>query len=77
MSVIGGLSFLWNATRGSRLRPWRSQYLRWRTETYTGMHAEEIGFREMFGFIWRERRQFLRFLQWTDEMRIDSKSPHV
>jgi hypothetical protein len=75
--VIGALYFLWTATRGSRLRPWRSPYLRWRTETYTGMHAESIGFREMFGFIWRERRQFLRFLRWTDEMRIESKSPHV
>src|SRR6266446_6098144 len=28
------LRFLWNATRGNRLRPWRSPYLRWRLETY-------------------------------------------
>ena len=28
--------FLWRATRGHRLQPWRSPYLRWRVETYTG-----------------------------------------
>jgi hypothetical protein len=75
--VIGAVRFLWSATRGSRLRPWRSPYLRWRTETYTGMHAETIDAKAMISFVWRERRQFLRFLQWTDEMRIEAKSPHA
>lgn len=75
--MIGAVKFLWDATRGYRLRPWASPYLRWRTETYTGMHAETIDARAMFSFLWRERRQFLRFLRWTEEMRIDSKSPHV
>ena len=27
-------------TRGYRLRPWRSPYLRWRIETYWGLHAD-------------------------------------
>jgi hypothetical protein len=75
--MVGAIQFLWNATRGFRLTPWRSPYLRWRTETYTGMHAESIDARKMFAFLWRERRQFLRFLRWTEEMRIDSKSPHA
>jgi hypothetical protein len=75
--VIGAIRFLWNATRGSRLRPWRSPYLRWRVETYSGMHAEEIGAGKMFRFLWQEKRQFLRFLRWTEEMRQDSKSPHA
>ncbi len=75
--MIGALQFLWNSTRGSRLRPWRSPYLRWRVETYSGMHADEIGASQMIHFLWQERRQFLRFLRWTGEMRHDSKSNHA
>ena len=41
-----GLIFVWNATRGNRLRPWRSECLKWRVETYTGKHAEEVGLRD-------------------------------
>src|ERR1035438_5643369 len=44
------LRFLWNATRGHRLAPWRSPYLRWRIETYTGIKMQSIGFLEFFGF---------------------------
>jgi hypothetical protein len=72
--VIGAIQFLWNSTRGSRLRPWRSPYLRWRVETYSGMHAETIGAGAMLRFLWAEKWQFLRFLRWTDEMRAESKS---
>jgi hypothetical protein len=31
------LRFFWNSTRGHRLAPWRSPYLRWRMETYSGL----------------------------------------
>lgn len=75
--MIGAVSFLWNSTRGSRLRPWRSPYLRWRLETYSGLHAEEIGAKEVFGFLWAEKRQFLHFLRWTDEIRKESRTPHA
>jgi hypothetical protein len=75
--VIGALQFLWNSTRGSRLRPWRSPYLRWRVETYSGMHADQIGARQMLRFLWQEKRQFLRFLRWTDEIRDETKSRHA
>jgi len=56
-------------TRGYRLTPWRSPYLLWRIETYAGLHAERIGFREFCRFAWRERRNLLRYLRWTDRMR--------
>jgi hypothetical protein len=62
------LRFLWNATRGHRLAPWRSPYLRWRLETYTGIRMNRIGFIEFCGFTWRERMQILRFLRWTSKM---------
>ena len=62
------LRFLWKATQGYRFRPWRSPYLRWRIETFSGMKAEEIGFREFWGFVWGERKRLLRFLRWVGEM---------
>ena len=63
------LIFVWNATRGSRLRPWRSEFLKWRMETFTGRHAEEIGLRDFVRFVYGERRQVLRYLRWLSEMR--------
>jgi hypothetical protein len=62
------LRFLWNATRGHRLAPWRSPYLKWRIETYTGLKMSEIGFFVFVRFFWRERANLLRFLKWTAEM---------
>ena len=65
---MGAIRFLWNAASGHRLMPWRSQYLRWRLETYSGIPAESITAGIMFRFVWRERRQLLRFLLWTGEL---------
>ncbi len=62
------LRFLWNATRGHRLAPWRSPYLRWRIETYTGLKMEKIGFSTFWLFLWQQRRELIRFLKWTSEM---------
>jgi hypothetical protein len=62
------LRFLWNATRGHRLTPWRSPYLLWRIETYTGVKMTQIGFLEFWEFMWRERRELWLFLKWTGEM---------
>ena len=69
------LRFLWNATRGHRLRPWRSPYLRWRLETYSGLHAEAITARDFWHFLLSERRQLLRFAAWLSEMRTYASSP--
>jgi hypothetical protein len=69
-----GLRFLWNATRGHRLRPWRSSYLRWRLETFTGKHAEDVRAADFWHFLWSERRQVLRFLGWLGEMREYAKT---
>jgi hypothetical protein len=60
---------LWSLTRGYRLRPWRSPYLLWRIETYSGLHAGQIGWGEFWRFAWRERRELLRYLQWARRMR--------
>ena len=52
-------------SRGYRLRPWRSPYLRWRIETYSGLHAETITFRQFWGFTWKTRRELFRYLRWA------------
>ncbi len=66
--MFAALRFLWNATRGYRLAPWRSPYLRWRIETYSGLHADTMTDAQVFGFLWQERSNLLRFLRWTSEM---------
>lgn len=63
------LRFLWHASRGHRLRPWRSPYLRWRIETYSGIHAEAVDARAFRQFLWRERSSLWRYLRWVGEMR--------
>jgi hypothetical protein len=62
------LGFLWRASKGHRLAPWRSPYLRWRIETYWGLHAETIQAGEFWQFVWRQRRELARFLHWADKM---------
>lgn len=66
--MLPRLRFLWLAGRGWRLRPWRSPYLRWRVETFTGIEAERVGAREMLRVIWRYRGRLLAFLWWCGSM---------
>ena len=72
--LLEPIRFFWNATRGTRLRPWRSSYLRWRVETYTGVPAHEVGLVMMVRLAWGERRQVLRYLRWLGEIRRVSVS---
>ena len=62
------IRILWRLSRGYRLTPWRSPYLRWRIETYSGLHAEEIAFAEFWTFAWRQRRELARYLRWAERM---------
>ena len=66
--MLASIRFIWNATRGHRLRPWRSEYLKWRIETYSGKKAESLQPKDVVDFIWSEKRNLVRFLRWTDEM---------
>lgn len=59
------LRVLWFLTRGYRLRPWRSPYLRWRIETYSGMHADQITFGRFVCFSWQHRKDLMRYLRWA------------
>jgi hypothetical protein len=59
------LRFLWIASRGYRFALWNSPYLRWRIETYWGLHAERITPHEFRKFMWQHRRELFRFLRWA------------
>lgn len=59
------LRVLWFLTRGYRFRPWRSPYLRWRIETYSGLHADQITFGQFVSFSWHHRRDLLRYVKWA------------
>ena len=72
--MLAGARFLWNATRGSRLAPWRSAYVRWRIETYSGQKAETLGAREVLLFAWRERSNLVRFLRWTGQIEAAART---
>ena len=63
------IGLLWRMSKGYRLRPWRSPYLRWRVETYWGMHAERISDAEFRMFVWQHRAELLRFLKWAARMK--------
>ena len=63
--MLAAIRFLWNATRGHHLRPWKSEYIRWRVETYSGLHADEVDGRTFFRFLVRERSRLVHFLIWT------------
>jgi hypothetical protein len=66
--MLAILRFLWNATRGHRLAPWRSEYLRWRVETYSGKRAETLTDSDVLGFLWTSRWEFLSYLAWIGQL---------
>ena len=62
------LRILWRLTRGYRLRPWASPYLRWRIETYSGLQAGQITFAQFWRFSWQNRKDLRRYLNWAARM---------
>jgi hypothetical protein len=66
--VLAPLRFIWNATRGHRLTPWRSEYLKWRVETYSGKKAETLTTNDILGFVWDSKWELLSFLLWTGRL---------
>ncbi len=72
-ALLAPLRFIWNATRGHRLIPWRSEYLRWRVETYSGLRAERLTAKDIFAFVWTSRWELLSYLIWTDRVERDAR----
>ncbi len=71
--MLAPLRFIWNATRGHRFAPWRSEYLRWRVETYSGKRAETLTASAVLGFLWSTRWELLSFLGWTHSMERETR----
>ena len=69
--MLAPLRFIWNATRGHRMAPWKSEYLKWRIETYSGKKAESLGMVDMARFVWNSKWELLRFLAWTGQLERD------
>lgn len=63
--MIGEIAVAWRLGRGYRLSPWRSPYLRWRMETWSGLHADSISAKVFWAFVWRHRADLWRYLQWA------------
>ncbi|HXE76233.1 MAG TPA: hypothetical protein VNN18_11460 [Candidatus Xenobia bacterium] len=68
------LRYYWRLAKGHRLRPWRSPLVRWRLETFFGIHADDLGRQQFFSLLWENRRRVLAFLRWTEEMESNQKA---
>lgn len=67
-SLVSAVRFWWFASAGYRLRPWRSPYLRWRLETYSGKPAGTLTAKDFVTLAFKERRQMARFFAWSGEL---------
>jgi hypothetical protein len=75
--MLAILKFLWTATRGHRVTPWRSPYLRWRIETYSGIRMSDVDLAGFWHFVWHERGELARFLKWAARMERSSRGKPV
>jgi hypothetical protein len=71
--MFAPIRFVWNATRGHRFAPWKSEYLKWRIETFSGKKAESLRGRDVLGFMWESRWELVDFLRWTGQMEREVK----
>ena len=67
-ALVSAVRFWWLGSAGHRLRPWRSEYLRWRVETFTGKPAATLTMRDFVQLALSERRQMGRFFLWSGEL---------
>ncbi len=63
--MIREAAVAWRLGKGYRLAPWRSPYLRWRIETWSGLEASAITREVFLAFVWRHRTELLRYLRWA------------
>jgi hypothetical protein len=63
--MLNALRYYWIISKGYRLCPWASPYIRWRMETFFGKEAASLDARKFFGLMWRERARMERFLEWV------------
>lgn len=67
------IKYFWICSKGYRLCPWRSPYIKWRFQTYFAIPAKDITFYVFFKLLWVERKRFWEFLHWVVEMQRASE----
>jgi hypothetical protein len=67
------IRYYWITTKGYRLQPWASPYIRWRMETFYGPEAAELDARKFFHMLWRDRARMRRFITWVGERRREQR----
>ena len=50
------------------MAPWRSEYVRWRVETYSGKRADTLTTKDIFSFAWTSRWELLSYLVWIGKL---------
>lgn len=70
--MTGEIAVAFRLAKGYRLRPWQSPYLRWRVETWSGLHADKITARVFVRFVWQHRADLWRYLRWATINRADT-----
>jgi len=68
-AIFSAVRFWWSGCAGYRLTPWRSPYLRWRVETFTGKPAGSLKFGDFVALFASERGQMGHYLRWLGELR--------
>jgi hypothetical protein len=53
--------------------PWRSEFLKWRIETFTGAKAEDLNAVDVISFFWAMRWEIFSYLAWADDMHSEVK----
>jgi hypothetical protein len=59
------MALAFRLAKGYRLRPWRSPYLRWRVETWSGISANSMTDKDFISFTWAHKRELYRYLRWA------------
>ena len=72
--MISEIAVAFRLAKGYRSRPWQSPYLRWRLETWSGLHADKITAAVFVGFVWQHRADLWRYLRWAAVNKADTRA---
>ena len=61
----GAVRVAWRLSKGYRLHPWDSPYLKGRIETWSGIEAASITRSVFVEFTWTHRAELWRYLRWA------------
>lgn len=67
--MLNAIRYYWIVSKGHRLRPWTSPYIRWRLETFFGQDGADLDAGQFFALLWRNRSRLERFLKWVADSR--------